>query len=645
MKTYQTGPRALADLRGFEWYHLANLCDPAPIVLRGHRQAVICVAFHPDGHQVVSGGSDGAVMVWDLAGRRPAHVFEGRGQPIYCVAVSPVSPDGYWLAAGDAHGLLRLWELKTGREQTLAGHQSGVRSVTFSADGRHLVSADTTGLILQWDVRTGKRDGDPMLHRHESDATAQKASGGTNVPELSMGAIVAYGRDDRTIVSAGANEWVMVWDAATHRKLDQIRFSTHIYSSSVSPDGRQLALGTESPAVNILDLERLHERPRVIMAGGRRATMKFSPDNKTLAIRTMTSGVELFDGVRGQLLNKFDDPVNLGPSTIAFGAGGRLLAMAHGAEIRVVRVSRSHDGTTVADRLDPIRRLAVSSDERLFALGHDDGSIAVWDVRASRSIRLSSGHHLAVFGLAFLPGPVGPRLVSVGGDGSIRTWDPEAEGPPLRILGDGSRAVYAVAARPDGRQIATGGEDQVVRTWDPVSGRPELPPIDHGGPVSALAYDPTGAALASGGTNRTVRVWSASSGGRRLGPLAHQYPIACLAFSPDGRLLAGGGGGNDRGGEVRVWDASSGRVLTTIDCQRGVDSLSFSLDSRRVATCGADTVVQIWDVTGGVETLSLHGHDDRVSAVFFAPHAQRLYSAGRDGVIKLWDGSGTGPVQ
>ena len=28
LKTYRTGPRALGDLRGFEWYYLANLCDP-----------------------------------------------------------------------------------------------------------------------------------------------------------------------------------------------------------------------------------------------------------------------------------------------------------------------------------------------------------------------------------------------------------------------------------------------------------------------------------------------------------------------------------------------------------------------------------------------------------------------------------------
>ena len=164
-------------------------------------------------------------------------------------------------------------------------------------------------------------------------------------------------------------------------------------------------------------------------------------------------------------------------------------------------------------------------------------------------------------------------------------------------------------------------------------------------PVSALAYDPAGTALASGGMDRTVRVWSAASGRRWLGPLAHEHQLTSLAFSPDGRLLAGGGRAIDKGGMVRIWDASSGYVSATVESPRGVDSLSFSHDSRRIATCGSDSVVQIWDATGGHETLSLNGHTDRVSAVLFAPHDLRLYSAGRDGVVKLWDGSTTAPAE
>jgi WD40 repeat protein len=88
-----------------------------------------------------------------------------------------------------------------------------------------------------------------------------------------------------------------------------------------------------------------------------------------------------------------------------------------------------------------------------------------------------------------------------------------------------------------------------------------------------------------------------------------------------------------------IWDALSGTISAQVECPRGVDSLSFSPDSQRIATCGSDSVVQIWDFTGGPETLSLDGHGGRVSAVLFAPRDLRLYSAGREGVVKLWDGS------
>ena len=373
--------------------------------------------------------------------------------------------------------------------------------------------------------------------------------------------------------------------------------------------------------------------------------MAFSPDGRTLALAGYGGGAGLLDVQSGQILDLFDDQVNYSPFSLAFGAGGHMLAMAVGDEIHVVRLARSLDGATVAASLGPIRRLAASPDERLLALGREDGTIVVWDVPAGRVLQTLSGHGLAVFGVAFVPGPGGARLVSVGGDGLIKIWDPEAGGQPLRTLAGRAGAVYSVAVRPDGRQIATGGEDGLVRTWDPATGRADLPPLDHGASVSALAYDPTGTALASGGMDRTVRVWSATSGRRRLGPLSHPHQLTSLAFSPDGRLLAGGGGATDMGGRILIWDASSGTISAKVECPRGVDSLSFSSDSRRIATCGSDSVVQVWDATGGHETLSLDGRGGRVSAVLFAPRDLRLYSAGRDGVVKLWDGSTTAPAE
>jgi WD40 repeat protein len=154
-----------------------------------------------------------------------------------------------------------------------------------------------------------------------------------------------------------------------------------------------------------------------------------------------------------------------------------------------------------------------------------------------------------------------------------------------------------------------------------------------------------GEALASGSMDRTVQVWSATSGRRRLGPLSHPHQLTSLAFSPNGQLLAGGGGVTDVGGKILVWHASSGAISAQVDCPRGVDCLSFSCDSRRIATCGSDSVVQVWDATGPLETISLDGRGGRASAVLFVRGDLRLYSAALDGVVKLWDGSRTAPAE
>jgi eukaryotic-like serine/threonine-protein kinase len=640
LKAYQNGSLAAGDLRGFEWYYLANLCDRTPTRLRGHVKAVICVAFHPNGDQLVSGGDDGTVRIWDLNGRQAPHVFQGTGGVVHCVAVSP---NGRWLAAGDERGGLRLWELETAREQKFRGHESGLRSVAFSSDSGHLLSSDAAGVISQWDVMTGERDLS-VRHRHEYEGAAPVGVAAIG-SEVIGGTLAAYAPDDQTIVSVGMDHWVMIWDVATRRKRDQIQAGGHIFGFSIGRvHGFELALAELLPGIEIFNLEKLHEPRRRVPGVSRQVgAVAFGPGGRTLALAGY-DGAGLLDAKNGQILDLFGR-VNRSPFALAFGTDGRMLAMAVGHEIHLVRLDHSLKGETVAASLGPIVRLAVSQDERLLPLGREDGAIVVSGVLEKRVLHTLTGHGLPVLGVAFIPGPDGARLVSVGADGLILIWNADSDVGPIRTLVGGSGAVYSVAVRPDGRQIAAGGEDGLVRTWDPATGRADLPPLDHGAPVSALAYDRSGSALASGGMDRTVRLWSATSGRRLLGPLSHPHQLTGLEFSPDGRFLAGGGGTIDKGGTIVVWHASSGKISAEVDCARGVDSLSFSPDSRRIATCGSDAVVQVWDPTGGHETLALDGHGDRVSAIRFAPRDLRLYSAGRDGVVKLWDGSRTAPAQ
>jgi len=261
--------------------------------LRAHSSDVEAVLIQPDG-TIVSGSSDGTVILWDAAAGVARSVLKTDPTfPIYAIAVNPVR---HMLAAGggpfNGGGRIQLWDLRTLQPITSAGGltepvraigflrtgnwlavgagsenptssrtlelfsvpamvDSGafrdfsvaVRSLAFSPSGDMLAvgwsDRDKTGDISVWDL-------DPVRER------------GRLRGHLNMVMSLAFSADGRTLVSSSgagvthtAGE-IRIWDVASMQERATLaRLPRPIWQIALSADGRTLAGVTGDQSVSI----------------------------------------------------------------------------------------------------------------------------------------------------------------------------------------------------------------------------------------------------------------------------------------------------------------------------------------------------------------------------------------------------------
>ncbi len=118
---------------------------------------------------------------------------------------------------------------------------------------------------------------------------------------------------------------------------------------------------------------------------------------------------------------------------------------------------------------------------------------AVWTPLPKGTIALPHGGVVA--SLLFLPD--GKTLISAGGDGSIRLWDPATGKERRRLEAPFGAAVISLALSPDGKRLASGGDDGTVRLWDLADGQSVRVVHKQHYAVTSLAFSPGGTQLAS----------------------------------------------------------------------------------------------------------------------------------------------------
>lgn len=289
--------------------------------------------------------------------------------------------------------------------------------------------------------------------------------------------------------------------------------------------------------------------------------------------------------------------------------------------------------------------------------------VALYGNAGDAKPRTFAGHAKPVLSLAF--NHAGDRLVTGSADGTARIWD-VAAGRELRVLRGHASGIESVVYSPDDKTIVTAGTDGTTIVWplaeaDAPNAVPEVRAmLAHRGPVHAVAFTPDGGTVASAGADERVLLWQAAdvrpyrlaevfsenppapSAVREL--IGHRGPVLSVAFSPDGTRLASCGVDN----AVLVWDVAAGKLLKTMRGHAGqVRSVGFLADNRSVMSVGYDGLFKVWDVEEYNESIAVRpsvisGHADAVLAADFAPDEKSIVTASRDRTARITGVSASG---
>jgi WD40 repeat protein len=580
--------------------------------LAEHSGDVIAVTYSADGKLLATASSDKKVILWEAATGKELMTLGGHSQAIEDIAFSP---DGMYLATASDDKTVKLWNVLSGQElRSLTGHTDIIWKISFSADGKLLATGGNESAKI-WDVNTGQSilnlegqhapvafspagmylatsGDDGMTHIWKTETWEEYLS----LPYAANA--LAFSLDEKRLVTAITE--LIVWDVMTGEELvTTAEFTAVVMGIEFSPDGSQLAAGSQDGTVSVWDSQT--GKHLFILAGHAGAVndVAFSPECTAPPVAPFEwCGIWLASASRDGTAKVWDvspggsrELVTLPGFSGSFFDNTRMItnSFINPNEIEANQWDISTDGKTywVAKSLishaAPIIIGNISLDGTYIVTVDIDNTVKVWNAKAGREVATFVIDHTSLLaGIAVSPS--GTQVSTIGNDGITKVWD-TATGRELLKLAGYAGDIIGAAFSPDGKLIAISSFDGTVRVWEIATGLELITLIGHTQPVYVIAFSADGERIATAGMDQTARIWDVTSGNNLFTLAGHTASVLAVAFSPDGSLLVTG----SHDGTARIWDISSGahegeELLTLTGHDGWIDYVSFAPDGKHIAT-------------------------------------------------------------
>jgi WD40 repeat protein len=368
---------------------------------RGAEGPLHAIAYSPDQNLLAAVGPDGDVYLWDAVTGNDVQRFKrASSSPIQ----PAFSPDGSILAVGDQAGV-HIWDVKSGKHLRMLDVPGYVLAVSFALNGRSLAASCSDQKVRIWETASGK-----LLDQLIVDTSFPAENG--RRPAAFEGYFVSsltFSKDSRFLLTSGPGG-TRIWEAATGKKLNLLpellrdKLGT-VDHSTLSSDGRHLAVSTPEGVIGIWDWTNGKEVLKVQAHAGRVLSIAFSPDGKTLA--SVADGpIRQWDVATGQ--PKGDQTGHQERVvSVAYAPNGATILTAGwdgtvrqweaptGKEIRRWEVPRAD--IAKSPYATGMREVVVSSDGKFIAAVRGDWVVVVWDATSAKEVYRFPGASAVAF--------------------------------------------------------------------------------------------------------------------------------------------------------------------------------------------------------------------------------------------------------